>query len=57
MTFVLIGLAILGLRIGQDTLFLAKIDAFNRDSKAYSMAVNFVEAMYGITVIKKLSST
>jgi len=52
MTFVLIGLAILGLRIGQDTLFLAKIDAFNRDSKVYSMAVNFVEAMYGITVIK-----
>ncbi|MDT8298146.1 MAG: hypothetical protein RQ801_07600, partial [Spirochaetaceae bacterium] len=52
MTFILIGLAILGLRIGQDTLFLAKIDAFNRDNKVYSMAVNFVEAMYGITVIK-----
>ena len=43
---------ILLLRIGQDTLFLAKIDAFNRGNKYYSMGINFVEAMYGITVIK-----
>ncbi len=43
---------ILLLRIGQDTLFLAKIDAFNRGNKYYSMVINFMEAMYGITVIK-----
>jgi len=43
---------ILLLRIGQDTLFLAKIDAFNRGNKYYSMGINFFEAMYGITVIK-----
>lgn len=52
MRFVLTGLAILLLRVGQDTLFLAKIDAFNRGNKFYSMSINFVEAMYGITVIK-----
>ncbi len=51
-SILLIGLAILVLRIGQDSLFLAKIDAFNRDNKYYSMAINFLEAMYGITVIK-----
>ncbi|MCF6334678.1 MAG: hypothetical protein L3J12_02935 [Spirochaetales bacterium] len=45
-------LLILLLRVGQDTLFLAKIDAFNRGNKFYSMAVNFFEAMYTITVIK-----
>lgn len=45
-------LLILLLRIGQDTLFLAKIDAFNRSNKIYSMCVNFFEAMYAITVIK-----
>ncbi len=50
--FILIALLILFLRIGQDTLFLAKIDAFNRSNKYYSGAINFVEAMYGITVIK-----
>ncbi|MDC7236086.1 MAG: hypothetical protein PQJ58_22885 [Spirochaetales bacterium] len=43
---------ILLLRIGQDTLFLAKIDAFNRGNKYYSLSINFFEAMYGITVIK-----
>ena len=48
--FLIIGL-ILVLRIGQDTLFLAKIDAFNRGNKFYSMGINFVEAIYGITVI------
>jgi hypothetical protein len=48
----LIGAAILVLRIGQDTLFLAKVDAFNRNNKVYSMSINFIEAMYGITVIK-----
>ena len=49
---ILIGLAILILRIGQDTLFLAKVDAFNRNNNYYIMAINFVEAIYGITVIK-----
>lgn len=44
--------AILLLRIGQDVLFLTKIDAFNRSNKYYTMSINFVEAMYGITVIK-----
>lgn len=43
---------ILLLRIGQDTLFLAKIDAFSRGNKYYSLGINFFEAMYGITVIK-----
>jgi len=50
--FIAIAAMILFLRIGQDTLFLAKIDAFNRNNKYYSMSINFVEAMYGITVIK-----
>jgi uncharacterized protein YebE (UPF0316 family) len=49
---VLIAALILILRIGQDTLFLAKIDAFNRGNRYYSGAINFFEAMYGITVIK-----
>ncbi len=52
MNLLLIALLILILRIGQDSLFLAKIDAFNRSNKAYSMTINFLEAMYGITVIK-----
>jgi len=52
MEVVLIAIMILILRIGQDTLFLAKIDAFNRGNKIYSMSINFLEAMYGITVIK-----
>ena len=34
MTFLLIGLAIFGLRIGQDTLFPAKIDVINRRKNA-----------------------
>ena len=49
---ILTALLILLLRVGQDTLFLAKIDAFNRANKVYSMSVNFFEAMYTITVIK-----
>ncbi|MDA3938423.1 MAG: hypothetical protein PF693_03815 [Spirochaetia bacterium] len=49
---ILTALLILILRIGQDTLFLAKIDAFNRGNKLYSMSINFFEAMYAITVIK-----
>jgi len=49
---ILTALLILLLRIGQDTLFLAKIDAFNRANKIYSMSINFFEAMYAITVIK-----
>lgn len=49
---ILTALFILLLRIGQDTLFLAKIDAFNRSNKVYSMSINFFEAMYAITVIK-----
>jgi hypothetical protein len=49
---ILTALLILLLRIGQDTLFLAKIDAFNRGNKVYSMSINFFEAMYAITVIK-----
>ena len=49
---ILTALIILLLRGGQDTLFLAKIDAFNRANKIYSMSVNFFEAMYTITVIK-----
>lgn len=49
---ILTALLILLLRIGQDTLFLAKIDAFNRGNKIYSMSINFFEAMYAITVIK-----
>lgn len=52
MNVILIGAAILVLRIGQDALFLAKIDAFNRDSRIYAISVNFLEAVYGITVIK-----
>ncbi len=50
--FLLIALLILVLRIGQDTLFLAKIDAFNRNNRYYASGINFLEAMYGITVIK-----
>jgi hypothetical protein len=42
---------ILILRAGQDVLFLAKIDAFNRANRLYSTIINFIEAMYGITVI------
>jgi hypothetical protein len=49
--FLVIGLILL-LRVGQDTLFLAKIDAFNRGNLYYSMGINFIEAIYGITVIK-----
>ena len=49
---IIIGFAILLLRIGQDTLFLAKVDAFNRNNNYYTMTINFIEAMYGITVIK-----
>lgn len=49
---ILTALLILLLRIGQDTLFLAKIDAFNRGNRIYSMTINFFEAMYAITVIK-----
>ena len=49
---ILTALLILLLRIGQDTLFLAKIDAFNRGNRLYSMSINFFEAMYAITVIK-----
>ncbi len=49
---ILTALLILLLRVGQDTLFLAKIDAFNRANKVYSMSINFFEAMYTITVIK-----
>ena len=49
---ILTALLILLLRIGQDTLFLAKIDAFSRGNKLYSMSINFFEAMYAITVIK-----
>ncbi len=52
MEIILTAFMILILRIGQDTLFLAKIDAFNRNNKYYSMTINFLEAMYGITVIK-----
>jgi hypothetical protein len=52
MDFLLTALAILVLRIGQDSLFLAKIDAFNRENQFYSTTINFIEAMYGITVIK-----
>ena len=48
----LIAGAILLLRIGQDMLFLTKIDAFSRNNKYYSMSINFVEAIYGITVLK-----
>lgn len=48
---ILTGLLILTLRAGQDVLFLAKIDAFNRSNKLYSRIINFIEAMYGITVI------
>ena len=44
--------AILLLRIGQDMLFLTKIDAFSRNNKYYSMGINFIEAIYGISVIK-----
>ncbi|MBF9015845.1 MULTISPECIES: hypothetical protein [unclassified Oceanispirochaeta] len=47
---------ILLLRIGQDTLFLAKIDAFSRGNRFYSLGINFFEAMYGITVIKIILS-
>ncbi len=49
---ILTALLILLLRVGQDTLFLAKIDAFNRGNRIYSMSINFFEAMYTITVIK-----
>ncbi|MDA3809948.1 MAG: hypothetical protein PF518_06390 [Spirochaetaceae bacterium] len=50
-SFILTGLVILTLRAGQDVLFLAKIDAYNRSNRVYSTIINFVEAMYGITVI------
>ena len=52
MNVILIASVILVLRIGQDVLFLAKIDAFNRDNRFYAITVNFLEAVYGITVIK-----
>jgi hypothetical protein len=47
---------ILLLRIGQDTLFLAIIDAFSRGNRFYSLGTNFFEAMYDITVIKIILS-
>ena len=52
MNILLIAGVILVLRVGQDILFLTKIDAFNRDNRLYAMSVNFLEAVYGITVIK-----
>lgn len=49
--FLIAGMILL-LRMGQDTLFLAKIDAFSRGNRFYSLGINFIEAMYAITVIK-----
>ena len=45
-------LAIVGLRIVQDILFLTKIDAFNRNNKLYSSLINLIEATYGFIAIK-----
>lgn len=50
-SIIITGLVILTLRAGQDVLFLAKIDAFNRSNRLHSTIINFIEAMYGITVI------
>ncbi|GAK59718.1 hypothetical protein U27_06703 [Candidatus Vecturithrix granuli] len=50
--FLLVGLAILLGRVFQDVFFLGKIDAFNRENKVYMAIINFVEALYGISIIK-----
>lgn len=44
-------LLILVLKIGQDVLFLGKIDAFQRGNKLYYWGISFVEAAYGISVL------
>ncbi|MFW6225813.1 MAG: hypothetical protein ACOC3V_02490 [bacterium] len=44
-------LLILFLKIGQDVLFLGKIDAFNRSNKVYYWIISFIEAAYAISVI------
>jgi hypothetical protein len=51
-SFFIAAVLILLLRIGHDMLFLTKIDAFNRNNKYYTMGINFVEAVYGISVVK-----
>lgn len=50
--FLLVGLAILLGRVFQDIFFLSKIDAFNRENKIYMAIINFIEALYGISIIK-----
>ena len=52
MEVVLIGLIVLSLRIVQDVLFLAKIDAFNRSARVKILIFNFIEALYTISVFK-----
>lgn len=42
---------ILFLKVGQDVLFLGKIDAFQRGNKLYYRVISFIEAAYGITVL------
>jgi hypothetical protein len=44
-------LLILALKIGQDVLFLGKIDAFNRSNKFYYLTISFIESAYAIFVI------
>lgn len=44
-------LLILSLKIGQDVLFLGKIDAFNRSNKVYYLTVSFIESAYAIMVL------
>ena len=42
---------ILFLKIGQDVLFLGKIDAFNRSNRIYYLIISFIESAYAISVL------
>lgn len=45
-------LVILLLKIGMDTLFLTKIDAYNRTNKLYYLTITFIESSFGIFGLK-----
>jgi len=39
-------------RVVQDIFFLGKIDAFQKSKKPYMMAMNFLDAVYGILMLR-----
>lgn len=51
MNIILNIILILILKIGQDVLFLGKIDAFNRNNKLYYLLISFIESAYAISVL------